>query len=274
MSRSPLGPRTRRRGAILGAGLAAAFLFLVATPAAAQLPGPVQDVTDTVDDVVSSDDPIQDVIDAVDDTIGDVTGTEDPIQDVIDEVGGTVDDVVETVEDTVDDPGQTVDDAVDGVRDTANDVVDKVDDATGGTVGDIVGGGQGGGQPGDGGANPPSGGRGGLSGRSLTPDGLVAARARNGAARVGRRAPSLNGGGAATTGGESARSGPSSRSSEPTLGERLREAAIEASKKLAVPLALTLIVLSYVVAQHWADRRDPKLVLAPVDADHDLLSFT
>jgi hypothetical protein len=231
------------------------------------LPDPVQDVVDTVDDVTGSDDPIGDAIDAVDDAVGDVTGTEDPIEDTIDDVTATVDDVVE-------DAGETAEDVVDRVDDTAEDVVDRVDDATGGTIGDVIGGGQGGGsgnggQPGNGGGSG-GGPAGGPFGNSFSPDGRALPRRGPGApddpARdsFGARAPAL-------TAGESAEA--PSPGSEPGLGERLREAALDATKKLALPLALTLVVLGYLIAQYWADRRDPKLLLAPVDADHDLLSF-
>lgn len=52
------------------------------------------------------------------------------------------------------------------------------------------------------------------------------------------------------------------------------EAASEAAKKLAFPLALTLMVLAYLVVQGRIDGRDEKLALAPIDAEQDLLSFS
>ena len=54
----------------------------------------------------------------------------------------------------------------------------------------------------------------------------------------------------------------------------LAQAAGEAAKKLAFPLALTLMVLGYLVVQGRIDGRDEKLALAPIDADQDLLSFS
>ena len=54
----------------------------------------------------------------------------------------------------------------------------------------------------------------------------------------------------------------------------LAQAAGEAAKKLAFPLALTLMVLAYLVVQGRIDGRDEKLALAPIDADQDLLSFS
>jgi hypothetical protein len=59
----------------------------------------------------------------------------------------------------------------------------------------------------------------------------------------------------------------------PSLGERLGQAALDASKRFALPLGLTLVVLGFVIVQHWTDRKDPKLVLAPVESDFDLLTF-
>lgn len=49
--------------------------------------------------------------------------------------------------------------------------------------------------------------------------------------------------------------------------------ALEALEKIAFPLALTLLVLAYLGAQGWFDRRDPKLALAAVDPDAHLLRF-
>lgn len=261
--------RARRRAAV---GAAPLLLLLFAAPAAAQVPPPpdaVQDVVDTVDEVTSSDDPVSEVVDAVDEAAGDVTGTEDPVE-------SAVDDVV----DKVDDAEQAVDDTVADVRDKAGnkaqEVVDRVDEASGGTVGEVVGG-TGSGGEGPGGGGTPGGGGEGLAGRSLSPDGLVSSVRGRAVADI----PARTGPGDADTAAASARESDSHTDvanstpsgAEPGLGERLRRAAIDASKKLALPLSLTLVVLAYLVAQYWADRKDPKFVLAPVDADHDLLSF-
>lgn len=51
----------------------------------------------------------------------------------------------------------------------------------------------------------------------------------------------------------------------------LAESVLEAAKDFAFPLALTLIVGTFLALQHRFDRRDPKLALAPVA--HDYLSF-
>jgi hypothetical protein len=50
--------------------------------------------------------------------------------------------------------------------------------------------------------------------------------------------------------------------------------AAEAAKQMAFPMLLTLLVVGFLFAQNRIDRSDPKLALAPVESDHDLLSFT
>jgi hypothetical protein len=55
------------------------------------------------------------------------------------------------------------------------------------------------------------------------------------------------------------------------LFDRIGSAAIQAAKALAFPLALTLIVLLFVMVQNRIDRKDPKLALAPIAPD--LLRF-
>ena len=40
------------------------------------------------------------------------------------------------------------------------------------------------------------------------------------------------------------------------------------ARTLAFPLVLILLVVAFLLAQDRIDRKDPKLALAPVDADH------
>jgi hypothetical protein len=61
--------------------------------------------------------------------------------------------------------------------------------------------------------------------------------------------------------------------SSPTVGSRLGRAAVEAAKKLAFPLLLTVLVIAFLIAQSKVDSKDPKLALAPVDSHQDLLTF-
>lgn len=55
------------------------------------------------------------------------------------------------------------------------------------------------------------------------------------------------------------------------LSPGLGESAVEAIKDFAFPLVLTLVVGAFLLVQHVVDRKDPKLLFAPVD--QDLLSF-
>lgn len=55
---------------------------------------------------------------------------------------------------------------------------------------------------------------------------------------------------------------------------QLGRIATEAARQAAFPLALTLMVIAFLMVQNRLDRKDPKLALAPVDSEQDLLSFT
>ena len=50
--------------------------------------------------------------------------------------------------------------------------------------------------------------------------------------------------------------------------------AAEAIEKAAFPIALMLLVGAFLMVQNRIDRKDPKLALAPVDSERDLLIFT
>jgi len=50
--------------------------------------------------------------------------------------------------------------------------------------------------------------------------------------------------------------------------------AAEAVEQAAFPLLLLMLVGGFLMVQNRIDRKDPKLALAPVDSEHDLLSFT
>ncbi|MDQ3987562.1 MAG: hypothetical protein M3280_13835 [Actinomycetota bacterium] len=64
---------------------------------------------------------------------------------------------------------------------------------------------------------------------------------------------------------------PAASASQSTERQDFAEAAIEAARKFAFPLLLTIIVGLFLAAQNRLDRKDPKLALAPLD--QDLLSF-
>jgi hypothetical protein len=59
-----------------------------------------------------------------------------------------------------------------------------------------------------------------------------------------------------------------------SLVSQVGRIAAEAAKQMAFPMLLTLLVVGFLFAQNRIDRSDPKLALAPVESDHDLLSFT
>ena len=74
-----------------------------------------------------------------------------------------------------------------------------------------------------------------------------------------------------------ARSNPTSTVSAPvgeSLVEQISKIAAEAVKQAAFPIALILLVVGFLMVQNRVDRKDPKLALAPVDSQHDSLSFT
>jgi hypothetical protein len=55
----------------------------------------------------------------------------------------------------------------------------------------------------------------------------------------------------------------------PSLG-RLAAVALET---FAFPLLLAIMVILYLLLQHWFDRKDPKLAVAPVHSNHDVVTF-
>jgi hypothetical protein len=67
---------------------------------------------------------------------------------------------------------------------------------------------------------------------------------------------------------------PVSDPADESLITRIGKIATETIQHAAFPLALTLLVIGFLMMQNRFDRKDPKLALAPVDSEHDLLSFT
>lgn len=63
----------------------------------------------------------------------------------------------------------------------------------------------------------------------------------------------------------------SSELERPSEDKGLAESILDAARDFAFPLILTILVGAFLALQHRFDRRDPKLVLAPLD--HDYLSF-
>jgi hypothetical protein len=53
----------------------------------------------------------------------------------------------------------------------------------------------------------------------------------------------------------------------------LTRLAAVALQTFAFPLLLAILVILYLLLQHWFDRKDPKLAVAPVHSNHDLATF-
>lgn len=55
---------------------------------------------------------------------------------------------------------------------------------------------------------------------------------------------------------------------------RLRQASLPAARQFGFPLGLAALVLGFLAVQGRLDARDPKLAIAPLSVDDDLLPFT
>jgi hypothetical protein len=60
----------------------------------------------------------------------------------------------------------------------------------------------------------------------------------------------------------------------PGIVAEIGRVAAEAAEQVAFPLALALMVGAFLMVQNRIDRRDPKLALAPIDANHETLTFS
>ena len=62
--------------------------------------------------------------------------------------------------------------------------------------------------------------------------------------------------------------------SDQSVITQIGRVAAEAVRQAAFPIALILMVAAFLMVQNRIDRKDPKLALAPMDSEHDLLSFS
>lgn len=253
--------------------LGISFSIITITPWAwADVQGLVNDAQDTVKDTAGNvQNQVDNTVGGVKDTVDDaVEGVKDTVDNTVDGVKDTVDkvqDQVDNVQDKVDDPtGGAIDDTVDDTQKKIDDTVDRGDDVLGDVIGKDPAGpvgppdppkppdqkdGPGGGNVGVGiGSNAQDSGPG--SGNS--------AGERDGIDLFG--APSLA---AAETGAQEA----GASSSDEADG--LVESAVEAARRFAFPLALTLLVAAFLAIQNRIDSRDPKFALAA--ADDEFLAF-
>jgi hypothetical protein len=301
-------PRSTAR---VGASFAATILVCLLAPAAGAQVGTTSPtdavansteqtgdiVTDTGGQVGDTVGEVGDTVGEVGDTVGDTGGqVGDTVGDTGGQVGDTVGDTGGQVGDTIGGPGgDIVGDASEDVGNTVKDTTGKVGDTiadTGGEVEDTVGevGGDTGGAVGrlggatDGtaddlvGGNVPGVGNAGEGPRFGAVSPGFAKNFFSDATGIGsQRAPSLGGPfGAADaldlSGTELV--GSASDVAAPVGFEEFVQEALEAARQFAFPLVLTLLVGAYLMLQSRVDKRDPKLAMASVDPEEDLLSFS
>ncbi|MDQ3915719.1 MAG: hypothetical protein M3323_10400 [Actinomycetota bacterium] len=233
----------------------------------------VEDVTGEVDEVTGG---VDEVTGDVDETVDEVTGG-GPVGGAVDEVtggggaGGVVDEVTGgvtgPVEEVVEAVTGTVEDVKGELGNNAGAVVDRIVDAVDGPSGD--------------GSTPPgseTGGTGGThpgdaaGGRTSTPTDVAGSRtAREIAAAVSP--DGFAGSTAVATLASATASVPPHDAPAPSLLERIARSAVDVAGQIAFPMLLALAVGAFVLVQNRVDRRDPKLALAALDAEEDLLGF-
>ena len=226
-----------------------------------------------------------------------VDGVKDAANDVKDTANNTVSGIKDQADDTVSGIKDQADDTVSGIKDQAegtvedvNETVENVKEKADGAVGEVEktidetvnpGGGDNPSrpnaptEPGVGGPTRPKGKGGSQGPRGTRERSNGPGRGPRGDARE-RRAP-----GSALSRSLiapikvdvelDAPGSPVSSTMRTELSPGLGESAVEAIKDFAFPLVLTLVVGAFLLVQHMVDRKDPKLMFAPVD--QDLLSF-
>ena len=184
------------------------------------------------------------------------------VEDIAKDPVGKIKDTVDTVEDTtskvVDDVNKTVDDTVDTVEDTVRTKPDVPDNPENPKKSDVP-------QPPrvkSDNLNPRDKGKPNPGGNKKTSPGRDA-RVRAGEGTLV--------GGPVTLKSDDVPVAPAASATQSVERQGLAEAAIEAARKFAFPLLLTLIVGFFLAVQNRVDRKHPKLALAPLD--QDLLSF-
>jgi hypothetical protein len=245
---------------------------------AVQIPG-VSDVTDTVKDTTGTvggavkdtggtvGDTVTDTGGTVGDTVGgdvgdtvkDTTGTVGgAVKDTSGTVGGAVKDTSGTVGGAVQDTGDRVDNTSGAVKDAADSVAKTVS-GTGGIAGESKSG------------SKQRGGKNSLT--SAVDDPLaklkaLGAKIKNESLDRTRTDIALPGTGATARLFEEA----TTTGGFPSFADLVGTAG-EAAVKFAFPLALTMMVLVFIIVQGKVDSRDPKLAMAAIDSEDDLLSF-
>lgn len=246
--------------------LACLVIFALAPAAVAQLPvDPIGGIGDPLGGGTGGGltDPITDPIG---DTVGGGDGTSEP-----DGKGETnlIDELTKEVDETVKNPETKLDDTVKDPTGSVGGTIGNTTDAATNDVNDISKGltspgGKGGKSKNTSRNNNATSGSGQLAAASERYHDKIFAEAL--AARQAdakNRAPSTLT--SSTASSESAGTG---------VIQTIGRVAAEAVEQAAFPLLLTLLVGAFLIGQNRIDSRDPKLALAPIDSDQDLLSFT
>ena len=273
-------------------GLAVVLSFVVASAALAQscvlvsCPS-VPDVT--VPDTGNLTDPVKDVVDPVTDVVSDPVGSlpetggvTDPVKDVVRDPVGSLPDtggVTNPVKDAVKDPVgslpkttdsviEEIEKALGGNEGGGGSTVHRVADAINNTISDVLG------TLPDGAAGDSPVGKvvvnGYIEGHHIQVDGnrfgrdgrFISTLSREDSLALAEQLRSE------TLAAEAA-----SASVDRSLLDRAAEFAGEVAAKLAFPMALLVMVGAYLVLHGRIGRKDPKLALAPVDAEQELLTF-
>lgn len=205
----------------------------------------------------------------VGETVGGSPGS--TIKDVSGSIGDAVKDTSGTVGDVISGKGKEISEAVDSTSESTNEVIKEL---TGGAVGGrngnlpigVI-------QPGDQGEVSDRGSKPALG--SSTSGGIASgaqgsAGFTQGSSAAAAAANSLLNFNPALL---SETVGDAGDVREPMRLDDVMAEVIEAARRLAFPLMLLALVVGYVVFQNRIDRKDPKLALAALDQDPDLLSF-
>ena len=277
------------------AALSAGLMVLLLAPAALaqELPGTgaVGDATGGVTDTIG------DATGGVTDTIGDTTGT------VGDTTGGTIDNTTDTIDNTTGtDTGGTIDNTTDTIdnttgTDTGGTIDKTVDSSTGGggstsgggaTLDDLLGGGTGDGTPTLEDISPgvideildkgaalglsPAAAEGWVEGKKVM-DPVAIGRTAAALVSIGNLVEDFASGIVESDAFGSGTDMTLSSSNRESFFADAGRAAVTAAKALAFPVALALLVVGFLAVQGRIGRKDPKLVLAPVSATEDTLTF-
>ena len=183
-----------------------------------------------------------------------------------------IEETKKTVEETVDDAERDATEAIDGTQDTARETVDTVEEDVAETVGPVLETviPEGPETP----RRPPTAPEPPKRSDRKSRDPRVAGRQEvSSGLQTDLRTTRIGAARAAELGAARASLlpdvvGPSTAPAEARLPSKSPlDAAIETAKQLVFPLILSIVVGLFLAVQHYWDRRDPKIALAPLDSD-------